>query len=65
MARRVISIPPVEHRITTEQVQDRLKCSRRNVYRLAAEGRITVFKSGATNIYDAREVDALIVRRSA
>lgn len=65
MARRTIHVPPPEFRISSAEVQRRLNCTRRSVYRYAAEGRLTVWKLGPkTNAYDVREVEALVTRKT-
>jgi len=63
MPKKVVTIPPPEKRLDSAQACERLHITRRHLYRLAAEGRITTYKVGGRNLYDADELDGLITVR--
>ncbi|MGB8020922.1 MAG: hypothetical protein WCF04_06800 [Candidatus Nanopelagicales bacterium] len=64
--RKTPPTPPAQYRRTSAQITAEYPIARRTLYEWAQLGKVTVWKFGARNIYDARQIEALIqVRRSA
>ena len=53
-------LPPAEFRRTSSQITTTFPLARRTLYAMAADGRITVWKLGSKNLYDIRQIEALI-----
>lgn len=61
------AVPEVQYLVPTRVAEERLDISRRTLYRWGELGLVNVYKVGASNRYDVRELDAMVTgrRRSA
>ena len=57
------TMPGLDGLDRTPDAIERSGLSRRTLYRLAAEGRINVYKIGAATYWSRAELDALVTRR--
>lgn len=65
-APKAAPVPPADDRIFGAQaVADEYGCSRRYVYKLAADHRIHVWKLGSKNVYSRSQLDGLLTLRDA